>query len=81
MDEDKIKKEGIAPLKELLKEVTDMFPAKGSVTGDKALFQAADKEDLADTIVYLANLGVSAFIATGAGADDKDPDTVVVSVR
>lgn len=62
MDEDTIKKEGIKPLTEILKEIMDMFNKK---------------EDLADTIIYVANLGVSAFISTGAGADDKDPDTVV----
>jgi len=80
MDEDKIRKDGISPLMEVLKEVMDMFPVKNSVFGHNASSNAHDRGDLAGTIVYLAKLGVSAFISTGAGADDKDPDTVVVQV-
>jgi endothelin-converting enzyme len=81
MNEDKIKKDGLKPLMEILKDITDMFPVKGSVYERDSLLESADKEDLADAIGYLAKLGVPAFISAGAGADDKDPDTVVVQVR
>jgi endothelin-converting enzyme len=35
---------------------------------------------MAGTVLYLAKLGVSSLISSGAGADDKDPDVVVVQV-
>lgn len=35
---------------------------------------------LSDAILHLSKLGVTALVSTGTGADDKDPDTVVVSV-
>lgn len=35
---------------------------------------------MSETVVYLAKLGVTALVAPGTGADDRDPDQVVVSV-
>lgn len=35
---------------------------------------------LAAAILHLSKLGVTAFVSVGTGADDKDPDTVIVSV-
>jgi endothelin-converting enzyme len=75
MDEDSIKKAGIKPLREILKEVMDMFPVNETV---RSLSKSHGIEDLSDVIEYLQKLGVSALISTGVGADDKDPDTVVV---
>jgi endothelin-converting enzyme len=72
MDEDTIKKEGVAPLMEILHQIADMFPAQ-SLSSD-------DSKEMAETILYLAKLGVPALISSGAGADDRDPDTVVVQV-
>ncbi|KAH8670454.1 hypothetical protein BGZ60DRAFT_430891 [Tricladium varicosporioides] len=71
MDEETIKKAGIAPLKEILKQVADMFPVEQGTSQD-------EHKGLSDTILFLAKLGVTSFVSFGVGADDKDPDTVVV---
>ncbi|TVY59100.1 Endothelin-converting enzyme, partial [Lachnellula suecica] len=67
MDEDTVKKVGLKPLKELLKQIADMFPAEG-----------ADSKALPLVLTLLTKLGVSPIVSIGAGADDKDPDSVVL---
>jgi endothelin-converting enzyme len=79
MDESTIKKAGIKPLTEILHQVADIFPATNPAIGKRtALTTDKDNEDIATTILFLSKLGVSALVSLGAGADDKDPDTVVV---
>ena len=78
MDEDTIKKEGIKPLQEILHQVADMFPVKESASRKRSLLEQKDEKDFANTVLYLQKIGVSSLISCGAGADDKDPDVVVV---
>ncbi|KAK0107823.1 hypothetical protein ONS96_003612 [Cadophora gregata f. sp. sojae] len=78
MDEDTIKKAGAKPLLEILHEVADMFPVKESAFSKRSPILAQDKRDISSTLLYLAKLGVPALVSFGAGADDKDPDSVVV---
>ena len=78
MDEDRIQKTGIKPLREILHQVGDMFSVKASVSGGTSPFESEDEEDFANAVVYLSAIGVSSMISCGAGADDKDPDVVVV---
>ncbi|EXJ93893.1 hypothetical protein A1O1_02286 [Capronia coronata CBS 617.96] len=73
LDEDTIKKIGITPLMEILNETSSRF----SIARQS---NSAKNEALSDTILYLAKLGVSSLVSSGTGADDKDPDTVIVSV-
>lgn len=68
MDEETIKTAGVKPLMDITGQVIKMFPSKKS----------RDSDALANTIVYLEKLGVSSLVSLGAGADDKDPDVVVV---
>jgi endothelin-converting enzyme len=74
LDEDTVKSLGVAPLMEILKELTELFPTAAG----KTLVNEGD--NLVDAILYLAKLGVTALVSPGTGADDTDPDTVVVSV-
>lgn len=67
LDEDSIRKLGIEPISRALNETSGKF------------YEDSDSA-LSNTLLHLAKLGVSAFVSTGTGADDKDPDTVVVSV-
>lgn len=77
MNETEIKSVGITPLKEITQQVTGIF----SVEDFKhMLLKSEDYGSLADTIEYMAKLGSSAFISSGTGPDDKDPDTVVIQV-
>jgi endothelin-converting enzyme len=71
MNEGAIKKAGTAPLVEILDKIKDLYKV------DKP---CPSGEDLANTVLYLAEHGITALAAVGTGADDKDPDTVVISV-
>jgi len=69
LDEETIKKTGVDPLIEIMNETSRIFYSNSDA-----------KSALSGTILYLSKLGVTALVATGTGADDRDPDTVVVSV-
>ena len=76
MDEDTIKKDGLKPLMELLHQVADMFPVTESAF--QRPITLTDSKALSETLNLLLKYEISALVAVGAGADDKDPDTVVV---
>lgn len=71
MDEETIKKAGVKPLMDILHDVAEMYPVQARTA-------TKDSKRLSDTIRFLAKLGISSLVSFGAGADDKDPDTVVV---
>ncbi|RVX75992.1 hypothetical protein B0A52_00349 [Exophiala mesophila] len=71
LNEDIIKDIGVAPLASILNNILASYPLAQSED---------DHEQLSNTILYLAELGVTSLVATGTGADDTDPDTVIVSV-
>ncbi|KAF1851270.1 zincin [Cucurbitaria berberidis CBS 394.84] len=69
LNEDKIKSIGAEPLLHVLDEIKKTYPvATSNVHATK------------DAILLLAKYGVTALVTVGTGADDTDPDTVVVSV-
>ena len=78
MDEDTIKEEGLKPLLEILHQVADLFPVEEYATHTRTTVEQSSSEELSDALIFLYNLGLSPLVAVGAGADDKDPDTVVV---
>ncbi len=78
MDEDTIKKAGIKPLLELIHQVSDIFPVTESAFYGHTLLRGKDKDDIPDVIYFLNKFGLSPLISLGAGADDKDPDVVVI---
>ena len=69
LNEDKIKDIGAEPLLHVLDEIKKTFPVDTS-----------DSHATKDAILTLAKYGVTALVTAGTGADDTDPDTVVVSV-
>lgn len=77
MNETAIKSVGIAPLQKITHQVADMFSAGDS---KHTLLKTADHGSLTDTIEYMARLGSPAFVSSRTGADDKDPDTVIIQV-
>lgn len=72
VDEDKIKEIGVEPLIQILDEIKNSYPLEAAAS--------VDSSPTKDTILLLSRYGVNAFVASGTGADDRDPDTVVVSV-
>jgi endothelin-converting enzyme len=72
LDEDHIKSMGAKPLLEVLDAIKKVYP--GSVS------RSSSQHALKDAILLLAKYGISSLVSAGTGADDTDPDTVVVSV-
>jgi endothelin-converting enzyme len=72
LNEDQIKSVGVAPLMKVLDEIKKAYPITTSTS--------SDSHAVKDAILLLAKYGVSSLVSTGTGADDTDPDTVVVSV-
>lgn len=79
MDEDAIRRQGVAPLVGILDAITGLFPTQ-QVPFLRSALTDKDADEMADVILYLAKLGVSALISSTVGADDRDPDTVVAAV-
>ncbi|KIW04230.1 uncharacterized protein PV09_04536 [Verruconis gallopava] len=73
MDETTIQKDGAKPLIEIINHVKELYPVSISDVNMK-------DERLQTAISYLYELGITAIIAPYTGADDKDPDTVVVAI-
>jgi endothelin-converting enzyme len=80
MDEGTIKKAGIKPLLEVIHQVAELFPVTESAFHKRTLLNGKSKEDIPDLLLYLNKLGLSPLVSLGAGADDKDPDVVVIQV-
>lgn len=76
LDEGAIKAQGIEPLMAILRQVEDAF---GWAVAPDGLERYAN-DGFRQTILVLATSGVSALVSQGAGADDKDPDTVIIQV-
>ena len=71
LDEEKIKDLDTQPLLQVLDEIKQEYPVGTLAKSD---------EGAKDAILLLSKYGISALVASGTGADDRDPDTVVVSV-
>lgn len=63
----------------ILDEIAGVFPTQ-RIAFLRSSLTSKDTDEVADAILYLAKLGISALVSSGAGADDRDPDTVVVQV-
>jgi endothelin-converting enzyme len=72
LDEEEIKRVGIEPLMNVLEEIKKVYSVSTPAT--------SDSRALKDAILLLAKYGVSSLVSADTGADDTDPDTVVVSV-
>ena len=79
MDEGTIKRQGVTPLMKILDEISYIFPTQ-QVAFQRSSLTSKDSDQMADVILYLAKLGVPALIESGVGADDRDPDTVIIAV-
>ncbi|KAL7623935.1 hypothetical protein AAE478_005492 [Parahypoxylon ruwenzoriense] len=74
LNETVLQKLGIAPLVSLIDQVAASFP----VSGSDGPLQETDYATLSDTILLLEQMGIPSFVGLGVGADDKNPDVVIV---
>jgi endothelin-converting enzyme len=70
---DAIKQVGIAPLQDLLSQLTKIIAVEDSAFGTGAQLQAQDSKAVSDAILFLEELGISHFVSLGVGSDDKNP--------
>jgi endothelin-converting enzyme len=77
LDEDTIKNLGTAPLLKFIDTIREIFPADDP---NKALTKEERSKAITKTLLYLSDIGVSALLSPGTGADDKDPDVVIINV-
>jgi endothelin-converting enzyme len=70
---DAIKQAGIAPLQDLLAQLTKVLAVDDSEFGTGVQLQAQDAKDISDAILFMEQLNFPHFVALGVGADDKNP--------
>ncbi|KAI1447479.1 endothelin-converting enzyme 1 [Annulohypoxylon stygium] len=75
MNETSLQKIGVAPLVTLIDQIVASFPV---AEGNSEPVQKADYAALSDTILLLEKIGVGSFVGLGVGADDKNPDVVII---
>lgn len=91
MDEDRLKNIGSEPLLNILLKIEELFPAKrphqSSEPFPKLLHQSQKglkydgENQLSTTVAYLTSIGVTSLVSFYVAADDKDPDSVVISMN
>lgn len=70
---DTIKQVGIAPLQDLLGQLTKILTVDDAAFGTAAQLQAQDAKDISDAILFLEHLNIPHFVSLGVGSDDKNP--------
>lgn len=90
-DEDRLKERGSEPLLDVLLEIEKLFPAKRPHSGSEpfpTLHHQSQKglkfdgqNQLSTTMAFLISIGVPSLVSFSVSADDKDPDSVVLSLN
>jgi len=70
---DTIKQVGIAPLQDLLGQLSKILAVDDSAFGTGVQLQGKDSKDVSDAILFLEQLGIPHFVSLGVGSDDKNP--------
>ncbi|KAL8728940.1 MAG: hypothetical protein Q9166_005035 [cf. Caloplaca sp. 2 TL-2023] len=91
MDEKTIKHRGSEPLLDIIRKVEEYYPPRPYGANAGSLFNPNGyqqkellnyrSDQLTRVVTYLSSIGVDAFVAFDIGADDKDPDSVVLTVN
>ena len=88
MDEQRIQKIGSGPLLDILRKIQELFPASRPhessqpfpslrTQQQKGLLFNGENQ-LSKTVSYLTTIGINAIVSFSIGADDRDPDSVVL---
>lgn len=90
MDEGKIKEIGSGPLLDILRKIQELFPASRphQMSGSfprlqnqqqKGLIYKGENQ-LSTTVLYLASIGINSIVSFSVGANDRDPDSVILAL-
>ena len=90
LNEERLRHLGSEPLLEILQKIEKLFPAKrphdfelfanSALEPQKGLMDNTENQ-LSTAVAYLISIDVEALVSFQVGADDKDPDTVVLSLN
>ncbi|KAI0427848.1 peptidase family M13 [Xylaria sp. FL1042] len=78
MNEATLKTIGVKPLTDLISKVAQSFPVADEIYDTEELLQSEDYAKISDAILLLHQLEVGAFEGLYTGADDKNPDVVII---
>ncbi|ORY64027.1 peptidase family M13 [Pseudomassariella vexata] len=79
INETALQKLGVQPLLSLVREVANHFPlGPGNSYGESGKLGENDFPQLSDAILFLQQIGVTTFESLGTGADDKNPEVVII---
>ncbi|KAK1772594.1 zincin [Phialemonium atrogriseum] len=78
MAETEIQKLGITPIQTLLGDLSKLLAVDDSAYGNGVPIQSQDSDGISEAILFLEKLDIPSLLNFGVGADDKDPDSVVV---
>lgn len=91
MDEEMIKHRGSMPLLDVLMTIDKYFPINPADNHQEASLKPKehqqkplsddDSNPLTKTVAYLSSIGVSALVSFDVEADEKDPDSVVLTLN
>ena len=70
---DTIKEVGIAPLQDLLGQLSKILVVADEAFGTGVKLEEKDSKDISDAILFLEQLNIAHFVSLGVGTDDKDP--------
>ena len=90
MDEERIKQIGSDPLLDVLRKIQELFPASRphqrsssfprlEIQQQKGLLYKGENQ-LSTTVSFLTSIGINSILSFSVGADDRDPDSVVISL-
>ncbi|KAI4592639.1 hypothetical protein KJ359_010541 [Pestalotiopsis sp. 9143b] len=78
INETVIKEIGVQPLVSLVNEVAHSFPVSEKSFTNNEVVAENDHASLSKTILQLEKWGISTFEYLGTGADDKNPEVVII---
>ncbi|KAI1438679.1 peptidase family M13 [Xylaria sp. CBS 124048] len=78
MNEAALKSIGVEPLSHLIDQVAQSFPVSDEMYETEETLHPEDYANLSDTILLLEKLQVTSFESLYTGADDKNPDVVII---
>ncbi|KAH8198724.1 hypothetical protein TruAng_007088 [Truncatella angustata] len=78
IDETTLKQIGVKPLVQLTEQVAQSFPVKDGFLNTSDVLRKDDYARLSETILLLEKWGISTFESLDTGADDKNPELVII---
>lgn len=70
---DAIKQVGVAPLQDVLGQLTEIIAVDDAAIGSGVELQPQDSKAISEAVLFLEELNIPHFLSLGVGSDDKNP--------